>query len=232
MAMVSLEAAVRTRSVPVRVARPAKEARPSLEDAEVIRRVRAGDSDAFGVLVDRYGARIQRLVRGFVRNEEDARDVAQDAFLKAFARLDRFDGRSAFYTWMYRIAANTAMDHNKKVRRRPAPLPLEAPREDDERPSSAPAAPGPSPVQGAMTAELRVRIDRALDALPPVYREVVVLRELEGLTYDDIARVLRLSRGTVESRLFRARERLRASLAPEARALGRGGEGSGDRRTR
>jgi RNA polymerase sigma-70 factor, ECF subfamily len=219
MAMVSLEAAVRTRYRPARVARPAKEARPSLEDAEVIRRVRAGDTDAFGVLVDRYGARITRLVRGFVRNEEDARDVTQESFLKAFARLDRFDGRSAFYTWLYRISANTAMDHNKKVRRRPAPLPLEAPREDDERPAAAPAAPGPSPVERAMTAELRVRIDRALEGLSPVYREVIVLRELEGLSYDDIARALRVSRGTVESRLFRARERLRARLAPEAGGL-------------
>ena len=90
MAMVSLEAAVRTRYRPARVARPAKEARPSLEDAEVIRRVRAGDTDAFGVLVDRYGARITRLVRGFVRNEEDARDVTQESFLKAFARALRY----------------------------------------------------------------------------------------------------------------------------------------------
>jgi RNA polymerase sigma-70 factor (ECF subfamily) len=200
-----------------------------LEDAEVIRRVRAGDADLFGVLVERYGARIARLVRGFVRNEEDARDVVQDAFLKSFARLDRFDGRSAFYTWLYRIAANTAMDHNKKVRRRPAPLTLDAPREDDEAPALAPAARGPSPAEGAMSSELRARIDGALEGLPPVYREVIVLRELEGLTYDDIARALKVSRGTVESRIFRARERLRARLAPEARESG---ATERDRRTR
>jgi RNA polymerase sigma-70 factor (ECF subfamily) len=184
-----------------------------VDDAEVIRRVRAGDTNLFGVLVDRYGARIARLVKGFVRNEEDARDVAQDAFLKAFARLDRFDGRSAFYTWLYRIAANTAMDHNKKVRRRPAPLTLEeSTREEDDRKGVSPAAPGPSPQRGAMSAELRGHIDAALESLPDVYREVIVLRELEGLSYDDISRALNVSRGTVESRIFRARERLRARL--------------------
>ncbi len=213
--------AVRARPRPVRLVARSEEARPTVEDSEVIRRVRAGDADAFGALVEKYGGRIARLVRGFVRNEQDAQDVAQDAFLKAFARLDRFDGRSAFYTWLYRIAANTAMDHNKKVRRRPAPLPLEAPREDDEgRTGISPAAPGPSPAQGAMTTELRRKIDEAMDALPEVYRQVVVLRELEGLSYDDMARALGVSRGTVESRLFRARERLRARLAPEMREIG------------
>jgi RNA polymerase sigma-70 factor (ECF subfamily) len=185
-----------------------------VDDAEVIRRVRAGDGDAFGVLVDRYGTRVTRLVRGYVRNEHDAQDVVQDAFVKAFSRLDRFDGRSAFFTWLYRIAANTAMDHNKKWRRRPPSLPLEGPRgEDGDPPGAAPPAPGPSPVQGAMGGELRRRIDDALDALPDIYREIVVLREMEGLSYEDMARALGLSRGTVESRLFRARERLRAALA-------------------
>lgn len=213
--------AVRTRSRPVRLVARIEEARPTVDDADIIRKVRAGDADAFGALVEKYGGRIARLVRGFVRNEQDAQDVAQDAFLKAFARLDRFDGRSAFYTWLYRIAANTAMDHNKKVRRRPAPLPLEAPREEEEgRTGISPAAPGPSPAQGAMTAELRRRIDEAMDSLPEVYRQVVVLRELEGLSYDDMARALGVSRGTVESRLFRARERLRARLASEMRENG------------
>ena len=187
-----------------------------MDDAEAIRRVRAGENDAFGVLVDRYGARIERLVRGFIRNEEDVRDVVQDSFLKAFSRIDRFDGRSAFYTWLYRIAANTSMDHNKKVRRRPSPLSLGPAGEDGDgdRRTVDPPSPGPSPVQGASRAELRERIDAALETMPGLYREVLVLRELEGLSYDDIARALRVNRGTVESRLFRARERLRDRLAP------------------
>lgn len=188
-----------------------------VDDAEVIARVRAGDVEAFGVLVDRYGARIRRLVRGFIRHEDDVDDAVQDSFLKAFSRLDRFDGRSAFYTWLYRIAANTSMDHNKKVRRRPTPLSLDAPApggdgDEGERRLVNPAHPGPAPIHGAVRSELRVRIDAALDQLPPRYREVLVLRELEGLSYEDISRTLRVSRGTVESRLFRARERLRDKL--------------------
>lgn len=199
-----------------------REGRASVDDAEVIRRVRAGDRDCFGVLVDRYAGRIARLVRGFVRQAEDAEDVVQESFVKAFARLDRFDGRSAFYTWLYRIAANTAMDHNKKVRRRPAPLPLEAPSEEGDRPGNMPADRAPGPDRRAEGSEARARIDEAIESLPRKYREVLVLREIEGLSYGEIARALRLSAGTVESRLFRARERLRARLAPFVRALGGG----------
>jgi RNA polymerase sigma-70 factor (ECF subfamily) len=192
-----------------------------VDDAETIRRVRAGDTEAFGTLVEKYGGRIARLVRGFMRNEQDVQDVVQDAFVKAFSRLDRFDGRSAFYTWLYRIAANTAMDHNKKVRRRPRSYSIDETREDEEgRTGISPPAPGPSPLREAMTAELRRALDGALDSLPDVYREVVVLREMEGLSYDDMARALGVSRGTIESRLYRARERLRARLAPRMRENG------------
>ena len=208
----------RTRTRPVRVVARHVEARPTVDDAEIIRRVRAGDADAFGALVEKYGGRIQRLVRGFVRNEKDAEDVVQDSFVKAFARLDRFDGRSAFFTWLYRIAANTSMDHNKKVRRRPPALPLEAPRGDEDGLTGiSPPARGPSPLQGAMTGELRKSIDEALASLPDIYREVIVLREMEGLSYDDMSRAIGVSRGTIESRLFRARERLRHRLAHEMR---------------
>jgi len=190
-----------------------------LDDAEAIRRTRAGDRESFGVLVDRYGARITRLVRGYVRNEQDVQDVVQDSFVKAFSRLDRFDGRSAFYTWLYRIAANTAMDHNKKWKRRPTPLTLSAPGEDEDRVGIAPPHRGPPPEAGAMQAEIREALDAALESLPDRYREVLVLRELEGLTYEEMATTLRLSRGTVESRLFRARERLRTRLGPLADQL-------------
>jgi len=221
MVMAIATVGVRSRSRPVRVVARPVEARPTVDDADIIRRVRAGDADAFGALVEKYAGRIQRLVRGFIRNEQDAQDVVQDSFVKAFARLDRFDGRSAFFTWLYRIAANTSMDHNKKYRRRPPALSIEASREDEEgRPGITPPARGPSPLQGAMTKELRLKIDEAMAALPDIYREVVVLREMEGLSYDDMARALGVSRGTIESRLFRARERLRARLAPEMRENG------------
>ena len=154
----------------------------------------------------RYEDRILRLCRGMVP-ESDTRDVAQEAFLKAFRKLDSFDGRSSFYTWIYRITANTAMDWRKKERRRRhPPLPTGEDGED-----LLPGR-GASPRTEATRAELGRRIEEAIDSLPPKYHEIVVLRETQGLSYEEIARTLDISKGTVESRLFRARERLRAKL--------------------
>lgn len=177
-----------------------------MDDAELVRRARAGDGGAFGMLVERYEARILRLVRGMVR-ESDAEDVAQDAFLKAWRKLPEFDARSRFYTWVYRIAANTALDWRKRERyRRHADLP-ETPEGEDAVPSEA-----PGPRTQAHRGELARAIDDAVEALPEHYHEIVVLREVQGLSYEEIAETLRISKGTVESRLFRARERLRATL--------------------
>ncbi len=137
----------------------------------------------------------------------DTEDVTQEAFLKAFRKLDRFDGRSSFYTWLYRIAANTAMDWNKKERRRRhLPLP-QGPDGGDLLPAT-----GDGPRTRASQHELGAKIDEAIAALPPKYLEIITLREIEGLSYDEIARTLDISKGTVESRLFRARERLRDKL--------------------
>jgi RNA polymerase sigma-70 factor (ECF subfamily) len=177
-----------------------------LDDPELVAKARAGDNSAFAALVGRYEARILRLVRGMVP-ASDTEDVTQEAFLKAFRKLDRFDGRSSFYTWLYRIAANTAMDWNKKERRRRhLPLP-EAPDGGDMLPGR-----GAGPAREASQHELGRRIDEAIAALPPKYLEIITLREVEGLSYEEIARVLDISKGTVESRLFRARERLRDRL--------------------
>jgi RNA polymerase sigma-70 factor (ECF subfamily) len=179
-----------------------------LDDAQLVASARAGDPAAFAALVGRYQERIARLVRGMVP-ESDTEDVTQEAFLKAYRKLGAFDGRSAFYTWLYRIAANTAMDWRKRQRhRRHAPLP-ETPEGEDATPARE-----PGPEHAAVRREMAARIDAAIAALPPKYHEILVLREVEGLAYDEIAERLRLSRGTVESRLFRARERLRERLAP------------------
>ena len=178
-----------------------------MDDAELVRRARAGDAGAFGELVSRYQTRILRLVRGMVP-EHDAEDVAQDAFLKAFRKLDEFDERARFYTWLYRIASNAALDWRKRERyRRHADLPS-TPEGEDAVPDA-----GPSPRTAAQRGELAAAIDRAVERLPDHYREIVVLREVEGLSYEEIAEVLRISKGTVESRLFRARERLRRVLS-------------------
>lgn len=179
-----------------------------MDDAELVASARAGDSHAFATLVGRYEARIVRLVRGMVP-ESDTEDVTQEAFLKAYRKLGNFDGRSSFYTWLFRIASNTAMDWRKKERhRRHAPLP-EGPEGEDQAPSSE-----PGPQSAVMRRELAARIDAAIEALPDKYHEILVLREIEGLSYEEISERLGMSKGTVESRLFRARERLREKLAP------------------
>ena len=179
-----------------------------MDDAELVASARAGDPDAFATLVGRYERRIVRLVRGMVP-EADTEDVTQEAYLKAYRKLGDFDGRSSFYTWLYRIAANTAMDWRKKERhRRHAPLP-EGPEGED-----AVASPDAGPETNSSRRELAVRIDAAIETLPDKYHEILVLREIDGLSYEDIAKELGMSKGTVESRLFRARERLREKLAP------------------
>lgn len=179
-----------------------------MDDAELVASARAGDQDAFTTLVGRYETRIVRLVRGMVP-EADVEDVAQDTFLKAYRKLGAFDGRSSFYTWIFRIASNTAMDWRKRERhRRHAGLP-EGPEGEDASPSREA---GPESV--ATRRELAGKIDAAIDGLPDKYHEILVLREIEGLSYEDIAERLGMSKGTVESRLFRARERLREKLAP------------------
>jgi len=177
-----------------------------LDDPELVRRARAGDAESFGVLVERYQARILRLVRGMVP-EHDAPDVAQEAFLKAFRKLPDFDERSRFYTWLYRIASNAALDWRKRERyRRHGDLPETAEGED------AVPSEQPGPGTASQHHELGRAIDRAVAALPDHYHQIVVLREVQGLSYEEIAETLQISKGTVESRLFRARERLRETL--------------------
>jgi RNA polymerase sigma-70 factor (ECF subfamily) len=179
-----------------------------LDDAELVVSARAGDQAAFAALVGRYEARIVRLVRGMVP-ESDTEDVTQESFLKAFRKIGNFDGRSSFYTWLYRIAANTAMDWRKKERhRRHAPLP-EGPEGEDAVPSLE-----AGPETATSRRELAARIDAAIASLPEKYREILLLREIEGLSYEEISKELGMSKGTVESRLFRARERLREVLSP------------------
>ena len=179
-----------------------------MNDSELVSSAREGDPEAFATLISRYEERILRLVRGMVP-AADVEDVAQEAFLKAFRKLHLFDGRSSFYTWIYRLTANTAMDWRKKeARRRHAPLP-ESPEGEDRTESS-----DVGPDARAIQHELGDLIDRAIAELPPRYHEILVLREFRNLSYEEIARELQISKGTVESRLFRARERLRERLRP------------------
>lgn len=182
------------------------------DDAQLIEATRAGDSEAFGRLVQRHQDRLYNSLFRVLGSAEDARDVVQDAFVQAYLKLETFRGAAAFYTWLYRIAFNLAMSHARK--RRPTTS-LEQARESFGR-EPVDGQPGPD---AHMVRRERVQlVHAALAALSAESRQVLVLRELEGCRYDQIAEILELPVGTVRSRLFRAREQLREQLEPVLRA--------------
>ena len=174
-----------------------------IEDLELTRRSQAGDADAFGELVTKYRAKIFTMVYGMVRNEHDAWDLAQETFLKAWQSIHRFEGRSSFYTWLYSIMVNlTIYSLRRKSRREEVEL-------NDAIPSLL-----PGPGVSYQHTEIREQINAALAKLSPEHRAVIMLKELEDLQYHEIAEVLNLSKGTVMSRLFYARKKLRSMLRP------------------
>jgi len=184
----------------------------SSEDRELVERCRAGDLEAFERLVEKYRQRVWRLAFQILRDREEAQDVAQEAFVRVFQSLPAFRGQSAFYTWMFRIVVNLAMDRQRQRGVRARALGGEAvPEEEWQRTLPDPAA---GPDARATRAEERELVRRALDSLPPNHRTIIMLSDIEGLTYREIAEVLKIPLGTVMSRLFNARKRLRALLRP------------------
>ena len=174
-----------------------------MEDHQLVERSRAGDVAAFEELVRRHQSRAYGVAYRLLGNKEDAQEVAQEAFARAYFRLGEFRGTAQFRTWLYRILVNLAMDYLR--RRRPEV------REGDA--VLQPVANGENPGTRLDQRELRQRITRAIEMLPADLRTVIVLREMEGLSYSEIARVIRRPVGTVMSRLFHARQRLRQGLA-------------------
>ncbi len=169
-----------------------------MDDQALIRRSKRGDREAFGLLIQRYQVAVYRVVRGVLADPAESEDVAQEVFLKGFANLARFRGESGFFTWLYRIAVNEALRARKrrsfsKVGTEALPE-VEAPR-PDEPPEEVPTL---------------AQLERLLGKLSDEHRAIVVLRDIEGLAYQDIAEALEVPMGTVESRLFRARQELRA----------------------
>lgn len=192
-------------------AQPAAESR-SPKDAAVVERARAGDHDAFRVLVERYQGRVYRLALRILRDEEQAQDAAQEAFLKVYRSLDRFEGRSSFYTWLYRLTMNVCLDLKRRDRSdRRVEWNEELPPEPDD---SSPMAPDPIPEPSAELerSQLRDAMQSAIDTLPDDARRTFLLREVDGLSYAEIARALGIPKGTVMSRLHYARRRLRTAL--------------------
>ena len=172
----------------------------STDDSDLIRLFRKGAPFAFEALVRKYQDRIYNLCRYMLHDPQNAQDAAQDVFLKAYQGLKDFRPESSFYTWIYRIALNTCLDYRRKSRRealRDEPLPEDLPSDE------------PSPEQLYESEEISESVQLALQKLPEKLRAAIVLREIEALSYEEIAEVVHISVGTVKSRISRAREQLR-----------------------
>jgi len=210
---------------------------PKLTDRELVDRARDGDADAFGQLVRRHQQRIHRLAIHMLRDRAEAEDVMQETFVRAYRALDRFDGRSEPYTWLYRIAMNLCIDRARSHKRaQKVEFDEAVDREGEEAGDSgiSPHRLGFDPAQAVRDREIRERVSAAMARLSPNHRAVLTLREIDGLAYKEIAEVMQCSEGTVMSRLFHARkymqEMLRSLVEEEAPATARAPAGAGSGR--
>lgn len=181
-------------------------------DQLLVEQVQRGNRRAFDLLVIRYQQRILKLIMRYVRDPAEAQDVAQEAFIKAYRALPSFRGDSAFYTWLYRIAINTAKNHLVSLQRRPVDYNLDL-QDPDNYEYNALLKDDDTPEGLAMQEELRRAVERAIASLPEELRTAIMLRELDGLSYEEIAQAMDCPVGTVRSRIFRAREAIDASIA-------------------
>ena len=180
-------------------------------DQLLVDRAQAGDKQAFEQLVAKYQRKLARLLSRFVRDQAEVEDVAQEAFIKAYRALPAFRGESAFYTWLYRIAINTAKNYLVARSRRPPGSDVEI--EDAEYYASGEALHEiETPENALFGAELKLVVERAIRELPEDLRTAVTLREFDGLSYEDIAEIMECPVGTVRSRIFRAREAIDAQV--------------------
>lgn len=185
----------------------------NVTDGDLVRRVQEGDKTAFDLLVLKYQHRIVKLVSRYVREPSDALDVTQETFLKAYRALPGFRGDSAFYTWIYRIAINTAKNYLVALSRRPSEVDLE--NDDGESISIDNLQKSlETPEALLLTDEIRETILDAMRKLPHDLREAITLREVDGLSYEEIAEAMNCPIGTVRSRIFRAREAIDERLKP------------------
>jgi RNA polymerase sigma-70 factor, ECF subfamily len=180
--------------------------RTEIPDAELIEAVLEGSEAAFASLVDRYKDRVFRLLGRYCRDPVECEDLSQEVFLKVFLKLHTFQGDSQFFTWLYRIAVNAATDHLSRASHRRLRL------VDDDAVLDGGSGDADSPSAPLLTAELASVTRAIVDSLPEKFRTILVLRHFEELTYLEIAKVLQIQLGTVESRLFRARQRFHEAL--------------------
>ena len=191
-----------------------------VEDSSLVRDSLAGDGAAFQLLVERYQGRLFALARNYTKSPVEIEDIVQDTFLKAFARLESFQHQSSFYTWIYRIATNTLLDHLKRRGRSP----VQAVEDPEVLPNGASDGNLMRPDARLQEKEIAEITQDVLLELPEIFRQVLILREFEEMAYQDIADLLEISIGTVESRLFRARNKFKQKLLAKYPEFAQGAE--------
>lgn len=190
--------------------------REAEEDRGLIARAQQGDTAAFRQLVERHQRRAFAIALSLVRDENDARELVQDAFLRVYKGLNSFQGGSSFFTWLYRIITNLSIDLIRKPGRQLADIDESRFETDESQEAEFPLlsrVDGSDPVDVVRRREIAGRLQAALDALPPYHRGVIVMREIEGLSYEEMAQAMGVSKGTIMSRLFHARQKLQKALS-------------------
>ena len=193
---------------------------PVNADLLLVQRTLAGDQRAYGLLVVKYQRRVERLIGRMVRDSDLVQDIAQETFIRAYRALGQFRGEAQFYTWLYRIAVNTAKKQLMELKRDPVVLMSSLMRNEDDE-TSAPelelngqVADAESPESLLASKEIAQAVNDAMEALPKELEQAIALREIEGLSYEEIAQALDCPIGTVRSRIFRAREAISARIKP------------------
>jgi len=194
----------------------ANEPAPQSDDLALVRRAQDGDRAAFKVLFERYHRRVYAVALGVVKSPQDAHDVVQEAFVKVHRHLPDFQGNSSFYTWLYRISMNLAID---QLRRRKSARQVDyddtvgRAEQGDDPGNLTPVIDGADPAKTQSRKELAEKIRGALATLPEYHRQVILLREVEGLSYEEISKIMKVPKGTIMSRLFHARRKMQSALA-------------------
>lgn len=183
-------------------------------DAELVARVQNGDKQAFDLLVLKYQRKIMRLLSRMIRDPAETEDVAQEAFIKAYRALPQFRGDSAFYTWLYRIAINTARNWLATNKRRPQSSSSFESEEGETFDETENLTDHSTPESELASREIAQTVNKAIEDLPEELRSAIVMREIDGMTYEDIAQSMNCPIGTVRSRIFRAREAIATRLRP------------------
>jgi|TARA_B110000305_G_scaffold158629_1_gene175419 RNA polymerase sigma-70 factor (ECF subfamily) len=184
------------------------------KDNVLVLRVQRGDKVAFELLFTKYQRRVSRLVSRFIRSEAEVEDVVQDSFIKAYKALANFRGDSAFYTWLYRIAVNTAKNYLVAASKRPISLSQFEKNDDDDFEEDRFISNSTTPESELITKQIAETVNKTIDELPADLREAIMLREIEGMSYEDIAEAMECPIGTVRSRIFRAREAISQKIKP------------------